>query len=180
MKKKLRLALVAAVAALALAQAVPVERTNPPVESEVQAPPAVKAALRKSCWDCHSNETVWGWHTKIAPISWLVAHDVNEGREHLNFSRWNAVDGERRLKLARKLPEEVGEGEMPMPIYLLAHPDAKPTDAERAAIVAWGRTLGSVAAGSGDAPAAQQASGREAGHDDRGRDREHGERERRR
>lgn len=141
MGKKLRIALVAAVAVLALAQLVPVDRTNPPVESEVLAPPEVLAALRKSCWDCHSNETVWGWHTRIAPISWLVAHDVEEGREHLNFSRWSALGAEKLAKLAKKLPEEVEEGEMPMPIYLLAHPGAKPSEAEKAAIVGWGRGL---------------------------------------
>lgn len=143
MRKKLRIALVAAVAALALAQAVPVERTNPPVTAEVPAPPAVLAALKKSCWDCHSNETVWGWHTRIAPISWLAAHDVNEGREHLNFSRWDAMDAKRLEKLARKLPEEVEEGEMPTTLYVLAHPGAKPSDAERAAMAAWGRGLAS-------------------------------------
>jgi hypothetical protein len=141
MKKKLRLAFLVLAAAFVLAQAVPVKRTNPPVESQVQAPPAVMAALRKSCWDCHSNETVWGWHTRIAPISWLVASDVNEGREDLNFSRWNAVDAKRREKLARKIPDEVGEGDMPPFLYVLAHPSAKPTAAEKAAIIAWGKSL---------------------------------------
>jgi hypothetical protein len=127
--------------ALVLAQAIPVRRTNPPVESQVQAPPAVLAALKKSCWDCHSNETVWGWHTKIAPISWLVVSDVNEGREDMNFSRWNAIDPKRREKLAKKIPEEVGDGDMPPLLYVLAHPSAKPTEAEKSEIIAWGKTL---------------------------------------
>ncbi len=139
---KLRLALVVVVAGLALAQAVPVERTNPPVESQVAAPPEVLAALRRACFDCHSHETVWGWHTRIAPISWLVAHDVNEGREELNFSRWSALDAGRLQKLARKIPEEVQDGDMPPLLYGLAHPSAKPTDADRKAIVDWARTLG--------------------------------------
>ncbi|HEX9051357.1 MAG TPA: heme-binding domain-containing protein [Anaeromyxobacter sp.] len=162
--KKVRLALLVLVAALVLAQLIPVKRTNPPVESLVQAPPAVLAALRKSCWDCHSNETVWGWHTRIAPISWLVASDVDEGREKMNFSRWNAVDPKRREKLAKKIPEEVGDGDMPPLLYALAHPSARPTEAEKAEIIAWGRTLAAPpAAGS---PAPQPGAGdarREAG-----------------
>lgn len=144
MRNVVRVALVVAVA-LAAAQLVPVDRTNPPVESEVPAPPDVMAALRKSCWDCHSNETVWGWYTRVAPMSWLVAHDVKEGREHLNFSRWDAMDASRLAKLARELPEEVEEGEMPTTLYVLAHPGAKPSAAERAAMVAWGRGLASPA-----------------------------------
>jgi len=139
---KLRLALVAAVAALALAQAVPVDRANPPVESQPAAPPEVMAALRRSCWDCHSHETVWGWHTRIAPVSWLVAHDVSEGREELNFSRWDAIEPARLQKLAKKIPEELREGEMPPFLYVLAHPAARLTDAEKQAIADWAQALG--------------------------------------
>ncbi len=162
--KKLRLALVVLVVAFALAQAVPVSRTNPPVESQVEAPPAVLAALKKSCWDCHSHETVWGWHTKIAPASWLVASDVNEGREELNFTRWNAVDAKRLAELARKIPEEVGDGDMPPFLYRLAHPAAKPGDADRAAIVAWARTLGAAPSAAPAGPAAIEPASA-GGHD---------------
>jgi hypothetical protein len=165
--KKVRLALGILVAAFALAQAIPVQRTNPPVESQVNAPPAVLAALKRSCWDCHSNETVWGWHTRIAPVSWLVASDVNEGREELNFSRWGAIGAKRLSELAKKIPEEVGDGDMPPFLYVLAHPSAKPSDADKATLVAWGRTLGAAAAeppsaGAAAQPLAQPASDHEA------------------
>jgi mono/diheme cytochrome c family protein len=132
-----RLAL-AAGAVLAAIQLVPVERTNPPVESEVDAPAEVKAILRRACWDCHSHETVWPLQAYVAPVSWLVAHDVEEGREEMNFSRWSEVDPAR---VARKLPEEVGEGEMPPRLYALAHPGARLSDADRAVLVAWARGL---------------------------------------
>lgn len=50
-------------------QLVPIDRTNPPVETEVPASPEVRAVLRQSCYDCHSNETVWPWYSRIAPVS---------------------------------------------------------------------------------------------------------------
>jgi hypothetical protein len=165
-----RIILVAALAVFAALQLVPVKRTNPPVESEVDAPPEVKAILRKSCWDCHSHETVWGWHTYVAPISWLAVHDVNEGREELNFSRWGALDEKGLARIAKKLPEEVGKGEMPMPIYLLVHPSARPTDAERATLSAWARSLGG-------APATGRAAEEEREHGDDGGKRRHGGRD---
>jgi heme-binding protein len=62
--------------ALIVMQFVPVERTNPPVEQEVPAPANVRAMLRRACYDCHSNETRWPWYSHVAPVSWLVAHDV--------------------------------------------------------------------------------------------------------
>jgi hypothetical protein len=138
---KTRIAVVAGAALLGI-QLVPVSRTNPPVERTVEAPPEVLSILKRACFDCHSHETKWAApQSYVAPVSWLVAWDVAEGREEMNFSRWSAVPPARLAKLARKLPEEVEEKAMPPPIYLLAHPEAKLSDADRAALVAWGRTL---------------------------------------
>lgn len=132
--------LVAGAVALGAAQLVPVRRTNPPVEADVVAPAEVKEILRRACYDCHSNETAWGWQTKIAPGSWLAAWDVAEAREHLNFSRWDE-DGKRLARVAKELPEEVLEGEMPPWRYWLVHPEARLSDRDRALLAAWGRSL---------------------------------------
>jgi len=119
---------------LLLAQLVPVDRANPPVERDAEAPAEVKAILRRSCYDCHSHETVWGPHTYLAPISWLAAHDVREGREELNFSRWG---DEAPGRVAKKLRHVLAEGEMPPWIYVAAHPSARLSVADQAALRAW-------------------------------------------
>ena len=80
------------------------------------------------------------WAT-LSPVSWLVASDVSEGRGELNFSRWGALDAAARGKLAKKIPEEVGEGEMPPLSYRLVHAHARLTEAERAELESWGRSL---------------------------------------
>jgi hypothetical protein len=131
--------LLAGAAALVLAQAIRPAHTNPPVEDEVAAPPAVKAILRRACFDCHSNETVWGWHTYVAPISWLTVHDVTEGRDDLNFSAWER--SRRKEKLAQKIIDEVQEGDMPSFLYRLAHPAARLSKEEREALEEWARSL---------------------------------------
>jgi len=138
---KTRIAMIAGAALLGI-QLVPVPRTNPPVEQTVEAPPEVLAILRRACFDCHSHETKWAApQSFVAPVSWLVAWDVAEGRDEMNFSRWNSVPPQKLAKIAKELPEEVEEKAMPPAIYLLAHPEAKLTDADRAALMAWGRTL---------------------------------------
>lgn len=141
MKTKTRSIVIGAAAALLAIQLVPIARTNPPVESDVEAPPEVKALLRRACYDCHSHETAWPAYSRIAPVSWLVASDVSEGRGELNFSRWGALDAAARAKLAKKIPEEVGEGEMPPLSYRLVHPHARLTDAERVQLESWARSL---------------------------------------
>jgi len=112
-------------------------RTNPPVASDVGAPPEVATSLRNACYDCHSHETRWPWYAAVAPVSWLVAHDVNHGRHELNFSTWGAYDATKRRKKLAKSIKELDEGEMPLWYYVPMHPEAKLGDAERAALRAW-------------------------------------------
>jgi len=118
-------------------QLVPIDRTNPPVTGELAAPPELHGILRRACYDCHSNETVWPWYSRVAPVSWLVASDVYEGREHLNFSIWNEYPDERRTKLRMEISKEVREGEMPPFQYVPAHPEAKLSEGDKGVIHAW-------------------------------------------
>jgi len=129
--------LLAVGALLALAQVVPLARTNPPVESEVEAPPGARAVLERSCYDCHSNRTRWPWYAWVAPASWLVTHDVSEGREHMNFSTWNRYDAGERADHLEGIAEMVEQGEMPPWFYLPLHPDARLSEADVAALHAW-------------------------------------------
>jgi Haem-binding domain len=121
----------------AVIQLIPVNRDNPPVTATLAAPPELLAILRRSCFDCHSNETIWPWYSRIAPVSWLVAHDVHEGREHLNFSTWGDSSGEKQAKLRKEIRETVREGEMPPFQYYPAHPEARLSEQDKAAILAW-------------------------------------------
>jgi hypothetical protein len=119
MRRILKWAGVTLAAIFVLIQFVPVDRTNPPVEGEVPAPPEVREVLQRACYDCHSNETNWPWYSRVAPVSWLVARDVHEGREHLNFSTWNRLSTRDQVEAMRESWEEVEEGEMP-PLVLPA------------------------------------------------------------
>jgi hypothetical protein len=102
-----------------------VTRDNPPVTGTIEAPPPVAAILRRACFDCHSNETVWPAYSRVAPVSWLVAHDVHEGREHVNFSTWSSLSPDEQRKRLLKMAEEVEKGAMPPGIYTPLHPEAR-------------------------------------------------------
>lgn len=97
----------------------------------------IAALLKTSCYSCHSNETVYPWYSYVAPSSWLVAKDVREGREQLNFSTWQDYDMMEKLEKLDDIAIEVGEGTMPMGIYTLMHPSASLDDVQREKIVAW-------------------------------------------
>lgn len=118
-------------------QVVPIPRTNPPVQADLDAPAPVKAILKASCYDCHSNETVYPWYSKVAPVSWLVARDVSAGRRHLNFSTWDRYDAGRRQRIVRHALKEVRDGEMPPWFYVIQHPEGKMTPEKQAVLEDW-------------------------------------------
>src|SRR5579884_867516 len=82
-------------------------RTNPPINPNLEISavhplaPEVESIFTRSCNDCHSNRTVWPWYSGVAPSSWLVAGDVNEGRSKMNLRMGN-VSGEETIRLAQR------------------------------------------------------------------------------
>ena len=139
MRKALRYILLGLLVAIVAIQFVPVDRANPPVDEalELDAPPEVQAILERSCYDCHSNRTSWPFYSYIAPISWLVAHDVEEGREEMNLSEWYAMPAQRQIKLRHEIADEVLEEEMPLPIYLITHSDARISENQKQLLKEW-------------------------------------------
>ena len=125
------------VAVLFIINLIPVNLSNPPTTSEIKTPDNIQRILEESCYDCHSNETTWYWYTKYAPISWLIAHDVNEGREYLNFSTWDKYSENEKKELMYESIEEIKEGEMPLKIYELMHPDSKISEEELEILTTW-------------------------------------------
>jgi hypothetical protein len=110
---RLGIAAIAVSAIFVGAQFVPVARTNPAVRADVAAPPEIAVLLRHACYDCHSHETAWPWYSRVAPVSWLIVHDVEEGRCELDFSAWDAYDPAQRAKKLRESADEIAEGDMP-------------------------------------------------------------------
>jgi hypothetical protein len=135
-----RKVLVAAAAALVAIQLVPLRRTNPPVTADFDGPAEVERVLRQSCYDCHSNETVWSWTAYLAPGSWLVVRDVHKARDEFNLSEWGRIGASDRAEIAHEMVEEVEEGEMPMPIYLVVHPEARVSPADFEVLRRWAGT----------------------------------------
>ena len=104
---------------------------------EQQAPQQVRDLLRRSCFDCHSDETTWPWYANVAPASWLVAWDVKRAQGQLNFSRWERYNVFDRADLLDKVCEQVTEREMPLWQYRIVHRRAVLSDAEITALCSW-------------------------------------------
>lgn len=113
----------AGAAALLLIQLVPYghAHSNPPVTRAAKWPAGPGQQIAEAgCYDCHSNLTKWRWYSNVAPSSWLVEHDVQDGRAILNFSEWDKPQPD-----AREVIEMVESGEMPPLQYKVAHGEAR-------------------------------------------------------
>jgi Haem-binding domain len=105
---------------------------NPAVVAEPNwDSPQTRLLVKRACFDCHSNETVWPWYSYVAPVSWLVYRDTMEGRSRLNFSDWNRGFQPGSGEMTRIIQE----GEMPPAIYLPLHKDAQLTAAEKQQLI---------------------------------------------
>jgi hypothetical protein len=110
----------------------PARGNNPPVVSEPNwDSPQTRALVKRACFDCHSNETVWPWYSYVAPVSWLVYNDTMEGRRRMNFSDWNTGFH----PSASEIIGNIQEGEMPPAVYLPMHPTAQLSAAEKQQLI---------------------------------------------
>lgn len=104
-------------------------------------PVEIHAVIKKSCYDCHSNNTEYPWYTNIQPVGlWLQSH-VNEGKRELNFSEFGTYEQKKAKHKFEEIEEVVGEGEMPLTSYTLIHRDTKLTAEQSSAIAAWAGAL---------------------------------------
>jgi mono/diheme cytochrome c family protein len=95
--------------------------------------PQVAAILKRSCADCHSNETRWPWYSRISPGSWLMANHVVRGRRQLNFSRQSEISEETR----GEIHDTIRDGTMPPSSYLVLHGDARLSPADKKLLMEW-------------------------------------------
>jgi Haem-binding domain len=128
-------------AGFVLIQLIPTDKVNEPVDQKVnfvdvkKTPQKIAQLIKGACYDCHSNETVYPKYAYVAPISWSVKSHVNEGREHLNFSVWDAYNKELKESMLGKSIQTIQNKTMPMPGYIVYHKEANLSDAERALLI---------------------------------------------
>ncbi len=144
MKRKIFLGLLAA---LVIIQLFRIDKTNPESDPNhsifvvESVPTDVETIIKTSCFDCHSNQVAYPWYSNIAPVSWVVKNHINEAREELNFSEWGSFTTKRKLHKLEEIEEEVGEGEMPLPGYLIIHGEARLSEQQQQRLVNWAKGL---------------------------------------
>lgn len=112
------------------------------VSTKYPVPAEVAGILKDACNDCHSNKTEYPWYSNVQPVAWWLSNHINEGKRHLNFSKFTDRSVAYQNHKFEETIEMVEEKEMPLPSYtwLGLHPGANLTDQQRLVIINWAKT----------------------------------------
>ena len=107
------------------------------ITTKYAVPAQVHAVLKRSCFDCHSNNTDYPWYNNIQPVAWFLDHHVQEAKGELNFNEFTSYSPKKARHKLEEVGESVTEGWMPLDSYLWIHRDAKLSPAEVKLVADW-------------------------------------------
>ena len=111
------------------------------IERKYNTPENVQAILKKACFDCHSNNTVYPWYSHIQPIGFWLNNHINEGKEELNFTEFNSYENKKARKKMEKVISSQEKGWMPLSSYTLIHKDAILSSDEKKTVIDWAKSV---------------------------------------
>ncbi len=105
--------------------------------AKFNVPKDIQNILHTSCYDCHSDNTRYPWYAEVQPIGWWLNSHIQEGRRNLNFSEFATYRPRRQYIKLKQIAEQVDEGDMPLPSYLIIHTDARLSQEQKTQLIDW-------------------------------------------
>ena len=139
--------IIALLVAFVIIQFFRIDTSNPPVNKGMDfltiknTPLELAKAIRTSCYDCHSNESVYPWYSNIQPVAWWLQDHIEEGRKELNFSTFSTYEPKRQAHKLEEAAEQIEKGDMPLESYVLGHPEAKLTAEQQKNLIQYFRQM---------------------------------------
>ena len=127
--------------AFILIQFFPIDKNNPAPTPQMDfltiknTPETTANLIRNGCYDCHSNETKYLWYSNVQPIAWFLQDHFEEGRKELNFSTFATYEPKRQAHKLAEAIEQIEKGEMPLDSYIIAHSEAKFSEAQKQEVI---------------------------------------------
>ena len=100
-------------------------------------PADVQQVLKTSCYDCHSNNTVYPWYSRVQPVALWLGNHIADGKDELNFSEFGSYSIRRKYKKLEEINEQVKENEMPLSSYIIIHRDAVLSESNKLLLANW-------------------------------------------
>lgn len=143
MKMKRKRLIIISIGIIVLIQFIRIDTINPEINENndfinlTVAPIEIRNILKNSCYDCHSNQTKYPWYSNVAPVSWMLKKHINEGRKHLNLSKWGDYSLDKQISKKEDCVKEIQDNEMPLKSYTLIHTNAKLSSNSKKLLIDW-------------------------------------------
>ncbi|MFZ1701979.1 MAG: heme-binding domain-containing protein [Pyrinomonadaceae bacterium] len=153
MKKAFKIVIILIGAVFIILQFFQIDKTNPVIveaetlEAAVTVPADIQQILGRSCNDCHTHKSLYPWYSYIQPSGWFLRDHIDDGRKHLNLSRFATYEPKKRMEKLEEICEEINEAKMPLPSYLWIHRDAVLSESDRKALCDWTKQASSALGG---------------------------------
>ena len=146
MKKYLKTGLIALATILVLSQFIRPEKNlsanvNNDITKAFVVPDSIQNILKTSCYDCHSNKTVYPWYAEVQPVAWWLDDHIHEGKKEVNFNEFASYKPRRQFKKFTEIIEQEEEDEMPLKSYTIVHRDAVMSPEKKAQLIAWAQAM---------------------------------------
>jgi hypothetical protein len=107
------------------------------IAQRFNVPPGVQTILQRSCYDCHSNNTIYPWYFEVQPAGWFLAKHIRDGKRGLNFDEYTSYRLMKQYRRFKDIIDQVGSDEMPLPSYLIIHRYAKLDSSQKNELIQW-------------------------------------------
>ena len=146
MKKYLKTSVIALTTILVLSQFIRPEKNlsadiNNDITKAFVVPDSIQNILKTSCYDCHSNKTVYPWYAEVQPVAWWLDDHIHEGKKEVNFNEFASYKPRRQFKKFTEIIEQEEEDEMPLKSYTIVHRDAVMSPEKKAQLIAWAQAM---------------------------------------
>ena len=99
---------------------------------------AVEPIFKRSCFDCHSDQTVYPWYFGLPLVKGMIERDIRAAHKNLDMSQGFPFKGQGGpRKYLKAIREQLQHDDMPLWQYRLAHPAARLSDADKQQIYDW-------------------------------------------
>ena len=107
------------------------------ISKAVSVPDSVQMILKRACYNCHSNNTIYPFYAYIQPIGWLLNSHIEEGKSQLNFSDFGSLSKRRQASKLKSIANQIKDGAMPLPAYAMLHKNAVLGKTDKDLIINW-------------------------------------------
>ena len=107
------------------------------ISKAVSVPDSVQMILKRACYDCHSNNTIYPFYAYIQPIGWLLNSHIKEGKSQLNFSDFGSLSKRRQASKLKSIANQIKDESMPLPAYIVLHKNASLRKTDKDLIINW-------------------------------------------